>query len=124
VRELLLVASGGAIGAVARYLGAKAALALLPATFPWGTWIINISGCLLMGVVAGFASASAISPSARLFLATGVLGGYTTFSAFGLEAQVLIEDDRWVAAMAYVTGQVMLGVLSIYAGLAIARRVV
>jgi CrcB protein len=122
LRDLLLVALGGAIGAGARHLASKAALTLLPATFPWGTWLINISGCLLMGVVAGFASASAISPSARLFVATGVLGGYTTFSAFGLEAQGLVADERWMAAAAYAVGQVLLGVLGIYAGLAIARR--
>jgi CrcB protein len=122
VRDLLLVASGGAIGAAARYLASKAALAMLPATFPWGTWLINISGCLIMGVVAGLASTSAIAPSARLFLATGVLGGYTTFSAFGLEAQALLADQRWGAACAYAFGQVILGVLGVYAGLAIARR--
>lgn len=121
-RDLLLVATGGALGAMARYLAARAAIFLLPATFPWGTAIVNISGCLAMGVVAGLANQGAIAPSTRLFLATGILGGYTTFSAFGLETQTLIGDGRTAAALAYVFGQLALGLLAVVIGLTIARR--
>lgn len=122
MRDLLLVAAGGAIGAGARHLTAKAALVLLPATFPWGTYLINVAGCLVMGVVAGLASNGAMSPSTRLFVATGILGGYTTFSTFGLETQGLLSNGRMSAALAYVLGQVILGVLGIFLGLAVARR--
>ena len=122
LRELLLVASGGAIGATVRYLTSKAALMWLPLSFPWGTFLINVTGCLAMGMVAGFADQSSISPGARLFLATGLLGGYTTFSAFGLEAQSLLAGDRLGAAFCYVAGQAVLGVAAVFLGLAIVRR--
>ena len=122
MRDLLFVATGGAIGASARYLAARAAMLLLPTTFPWGTAIVNVSGCLVMGVVAGLADQGAIAPSTRLFLATGILGGYTTFSAFGLEAQTLLGDGRTAAAFAYVFGQLALGLLAVMIGLTIARR--
>lgn len=121
MRDLLLVASGGAIGATLRHVTAKAALSFT-ATFPWGTYLINVAGCLLMGVVAGLANIGAISPSARLFVATGVLGGYTTFSAFGLETHGLLSNGRLGAALAYVLGQLVLGVLGVFLGLAVARR--
>lgn len=122
MRDLALVALGGAIGASARFLVSKGALALLPASFPWGTWIINVSGCLLMGVVAGLAAGGAASPSVRLFLATGVLGGYTTFSAFGLEAQTLLTEGRLGAFAGYALGQLLLGIAAVALGLAVARR--
>lgn len=122
MRDLLFVAAGGALGATARYLAARAAILLLPATFPWGTAIINVTGCLAMGLVAGLSSQGAIAPSARLFLATGILGGYTTFSAFGLEAQTLLGDGRTAAALAYMFGQLALGLLAVVIGLALARR--
>ncbi|MBK5255932.1 MAG: fluoride efflux transporter CrcB [Vicinamibacteria bacterium] len=123
MRDLILVAAGGALGATARHLAARAAILLTPATFPWGTFVINITGCLAMGVVAGLANAGSISPSARLFVATGLLGGYTTFSAFGLEAQGLLSDGRVGAVLAYVLGQVLLAMVGVILGLAIARRI-
>lgn len=124
MRDLFFVAAGGALGASLRHLASRAALHLLPTSFPWGTSLINVSGCLLMGVVAGLVSAGGFSPSTRLFLATGVLGGYTTFSAFGLETQRLLSEGRVGTALAYVVGQVLVGVLSVYVGLATARRLV
>ena len=123
MKDLILVAAGGALGATARHLASKAALALAPPTFPWGTYLINITGCFAMGLVAGLAGNGSLSPSTRLFLATGVLGGFTTFSAFGLEAQGLLSNGRAGAALAYVLGQVVLGLLGVVMGLAIARRI-
>ena len=123
MRDLILVATGGAIGAAARHLASKAAILLMPATFPWGTYLVNITGCFAMGIVAGLASSGSISPSTRAFVATGILGGYTTFSAFGLEAQGLLSNGRLVAAASYVLGQVVLGVLGVFLGLTIVRRI-
>lgn len=122
MRDLILVAAGGALGALARHLASKLALAFTPLTFPWGTYLINVTGCFAMGVVAGLANGGSFSPGARLFVATGLLGGYTTFSAFGLEAQGLISNGRLIAALAYVLGQVFLGVVGVFLGLAVARR--
>lgn len=122
MRDLVLVALGGALGATARYLAARGVAAFLPLTFPWGTFLINVTGCLAMGLVAGLAQGGSISPSSRLFLATGILGGYTTFSAFGLEAQGLLAEGRAIAALAYALGQVVLGIVSVVIGLSLARR--
>jgi fluoride exporter len=122
LRDLLLVAGGGACGASLRYLAGRAASAMLPATFPWGTWLINVSGCLLMGVVAGLAENATISPATRLFLATGILGGYTTFSAFGLEAHGLLTSGRLVAAFGYIAGQLVVGIAAVFLGIALVRR--
>jgi len=122
LRDLILVATGGAIGAGARYAAGRAATALLSPSFPWGTFLINVVGCFLMGLVAGFASQGTISPATRLFLATGVLGGFTTFSAFGLETQALLAEGRVGAAALYAGGQVVLGVVCVLAGLFLTRR--
>ena len=123
MRDLILVATGGAIGATARHLASKAAILLMPATFPWGTYLVNITGCFAMGIVAGLAGSGSVSPSTRVFVATGILGGYTTFAAFGLEAQGLLSEGRLVAAASYVLGQVVLGVLGVFLGLTIVRRI-
>jgi len=122
VRDLILVATGGAIGAGLRHLVSRAALALAPASFPWGTWVINITGCFAIGIVAGLANAGSLSPSARLFVATGILGGFTTFSAFGLEAHTLLTAGRVPAALVYVLGQVVVGILGVSVGIALSRR--
>ena len=122
LRDLGLVAAGGAIGASLRYLIARAALMTLPLTFPWGTFFINVTGCFAMGIVAGLATRGWISPSARLFMATGILGGYTTFSAFGLEAQDLLAGGRLAPVFFYVAGQFLLGLLGVFLGLGLARR--
>ncbi len=124
MRDLILVAIGGALGAAARHLVSKAALALTPLTFPWGTFLINVAGCFAIGIVAGLANLGSISPSARLFLATGILGGFTTFSAFGLEAQILLSNGRVQSAVLYSLGQVALGLLAVFLGLSLARRLV
>ena len=109
-RDLLLVATGGALGAMARYLAARAATFLLPATFPWGTAIVNVTGCLAMGLVAGLSSQGAMVPSTRLFLATGILGGYTTFSAFSRDTVMLAQQGRWGLSAAYAVLSVVLSV--------------
>lgn len=123
VKELILVAAGGAIGAGLRFLASRAALQWLPPTFPWGTYLINITGCLFIGFVAGLSDGGSISAPSRLFIVTGILGGYTTFSAFGLEAHGLITDGRLFSAFFYVAGQVLLGLIGVFVGLGLARRI-
>ena len=90
--RVALVGLGGALGAVARYLlGTWIATRVSP-DFPWSTFLINISGSFLIGVILGLASAGQLSNEARLFLAVGVLGGYTTFSTFSYESLELLAD--------------------------------
>ena len=88
----------------------------------WATFFINVTGSLLMGmVVAYLAHRGNFSQHWRLFLTTGVLGGYTTFSTFSLDAALLIEKDKWAAAVAYLLGSVMLGVFGLFAGMRLVR---
>ncbi|MCL4790960.1 MAG: fluoride efflux transporter CrcB [Gammaproteobacteria bacterium] len=123
LRDLLLVASGGAIGSTLRYLVSESAQLLLPATtFPLGTLAVNISGSLLIGLFAGLAEYRQIfGPGARLLLVVGVLGGYTTFSAFSLETLALLRSGQSLIALANVFLQLSLSVAAAAAGFAAAR---
>ena len=121
MEKLLLVAAGGAAGAVARYgLGVQASRAFGPA-WPYGTLIVNVVGGLLMGLLAG--SVWGGQERLRLLLGVGLLGGFTTFSAFSLETARMIEDRAYGQAGLYAVGSVVLSVAALFAGLALSRRV-
>ncbi|GAB6841149.1 CrcB protein [Methylorubrum rhodinum] len=111
----LLVFLGAGLGGVLRH-GVNLAALRLGSSFPWGTLGINVLGSVLMGAVTGWFALRGGSPQARLFFATGVLGGFTTFSTFSLEAFTLIERGDWAAALFYVLVSVLAGI----AGLALA----
>jgi CrcB protein len=120
----LVVALGGAFGAASRYVLAGAVHRILPATFPYGTFFVNISGCFLFGVIAGIADErSAIGPDARRFLLVGVLGGFTTFSSYTYESFALVRDGQLVSAFANTAGQVVAGFAALWAGYVLARLV-
>lgn len=124
MQTLLLVAAGGATGAVARYLlGAQALRAFGPG-WPYGTLAVNVIGGFLMGMLAGALAlrGGADQEKWRLLLGVGVLGGFTTFSAFSLETALMIERREWAPALIYALGSVVLSVLALFAGLALARR--
>ena len=110
------------MGSAARYLSALAATRLFGPAFPWGTLFVNLFGSFLMGVVVEvLARRFDASNELRLLLAVGVLGGFTTFSSFTLEAAVLAERGSLALAFAYVAGSVLLGLSALFAGLALAR---
>ncbi len=118
----LLVFLGGGIGAVFRHGINRASLAYLGPDFPYGTMIVNVVGGLLMGVVAEtFLIRTGISQEARLFITTGVLGGFTTFSAFSLDAALLWERSDYGPLAVYVTGSVLLSIAALFAGMAAVR---
>lgn len=124
--RFLLVAAGGALGAMARYgLGTMAGRLAPQSAWPWGTFCANLIGGLLMGLLAGWLAlrGGAQQETVRLFAAVGVLGGFTTFSAFSLETALMIERRELAMAAVYVAGSVMLAVGALFAGLFIARRV-
>lgn len=118
MRNLLLVGSGGFLGSVARYvLGGFVLHSTGAARFPYATLVVNVSGCLAIGVIAGFAErASLFTPATRLFLMTGFLGGYTTFSAFAYETVFLAREHAWASAFGNVLLQVALGLAAVVAG--------
>ena len=120
--HLVLVAVGGAIGASLRHLVNFAALRLVGPNFPWGTMAINIAGSLAMGVfIELLARRFNASNELRLFVATGILGGFTTFSAFSLDFAVLWERGALISALAYTIASVVGAVLALFLGLWLAR---
>lgn len=123
MHHLILVALGGAIGASLRHLGNLAALRLLGPGFPWGTIAINIAGSFAMGVIIEMLARrfGGASNELRLFVATGVLGGFTTFSAFSLDVAVLWEKGAAFHALGYVLVSVVGAILALFLGLWLAR---
>jgi fluoride exporter len=122
MNHLFLVMLGGAIGAGARHLTGRAAVALWGPGFPWGTLIVNIAGGMLMGLLAGWLAARASGDEAlRYLLGVGVLGGYTTFSAFSLETATMLQRGDHGVALLYILASVAGSILALFAGLQIAR---
>jgi len=122
IARTLVVGMGGFLGASARYLLGGAIYRWLPATFPWATFAINVTGCFGIGLLAVLAEERVVlGPTGRLFLMVGVLGGYTTFSTFGYETIALLRDGSTGAALLNAVGQVALGLLAVWAGAAAAR---
>ena len=124
MNSTFIVFLGGGIGAAIRHLVNQAVGRVAGTNFPFGIMAINISGSLVMGLAAGyfaFKASESWSDTARLFLTTGVLGGYTTFSAFSLDAMLLWERGEPGLAVAYVLGSVVLSIIGLAAGLGIVR---
>jgi len=118
----LIVFLGGGIGAALRHGVNLAAARLLGTGFPYGTLVINVIGSLAMGLIAEYFALKAGLPQRwRLFLTTGILGGFTTFSAFSLESALLYERGEIAAAAIYIVASVVLAIAALFAGLAIVR---
>ncbi|MCF6221683.1 MAG: fluoride efflux transporter CrcB [Robiginitomaculum sp.] len=125
---ILYVALGGALGASGRHLLGSLALRTMGPGYPYGTLAVNVFGGFLMGLLVGWLAlkGSALAGGAnnlRLFLAVGVLGGFTTFSAFSLDAMRMIETKAYGAALGYISASVVFSILALFIGLVIARKV-
>jgi fluoride exporter len=122
--RVLLVAAGGAAGSVARYLLDGVVYSFLPPTFPYGTFVVNMTGCLLFGLLIGVAEDRlAVGTSARTFILIGILGGFTTFSSFTFETVQLLRDGQWLRGTVNVVGQVFGGLVMLWLGITIPRMV-
>jgi CrcB protein len=120
----LLVFIGGGLGSCLRHAVNVICSRFLGTNFPYHTFIINITGSTIMGLVAGYlAFKGDAAQSWRLFLMTGILGGYTTFSAYSLDSAVLYERGEIGLAALYVVGSVVLSILGLFAGLALVRSI-
>jgi fluoride exporter len=118
----LIVFIGAGIGGALRHGVNVGAAKLFGFGFPYGTFIVNVVGSFIMGLLAGyFAYRSGIPQHVRLFLTTGILGGFTTFSTFSLDAALLIERNSYGAAAGYVVGSVAAGLAALFFGLAVFR---
>ncbi|HEY0290936.1 MAG TPA: fluoride efflux transporter CrcB [Hansschlegelia sp.] len=118
---VLLVALGGALGSVARYLVNVCATRMFGLGFPWGTLTVNVVGGFVMGLLAALLALKGGSQELRVFLLTGVLGGFTTFSAFSLDTVTLWERGEIGLAGAYVAASFSLSICALVAGLALGR---
>jgi CrcB protein len=122
--RVLWVALGGAIGSAARYLLDGAVYRFVPATFPYGTFVVNMTGCLAFGLLLGLVEQRLAGGTlARTFVLIGMLGGFTTFSSFTFETLQLLRDGEWLLGTVNATGQVFGGLLALWAGMTLTRMV-
>lgn len=119
--KLLVVTGGGALGSAVRYLLGNYIMAQVGAGFPWATFAVNISGSFLIGVVLGLFESGALSNEARLLLAVGFLGGYTTFSTFSHETLKLLSSGAVGSVLLNTVGQLCVGLIAVYLGAVLAR---
>ena len=119
---LLAIAAGGALGSLARHFVSTGIYNVTGTAFPWGIFAVNVLGGFIMGFVVELGALKLnYSLEMRAFLTTGILGGFTTFSAFSLDAALLIERGDWLAAALYMIGSIALSVLALFGGLALVR---
>jgi CrcB protein len=119
---LLAIAIGGGLGSLARHYLSTAIYAVTGGTFPWGILAVNVVGGFAMGLIVELSALKLnLSPELRAFLTTGILGGFTTFSAFSLDTAVLIQRGDWAGAGSYMVGSVVLSVAALFAGLWLVR---
>ena len=120
--KLIIIGLGGALGSICRYLMQLAVGRFIPLSFPLGTFLVNISGCFLIGLLYGLADRHAwMTLEWRLFLVTGICGGYTTFSTYSYEGISLFRQGNYTYFMLYVAGSVILGLLATLAGITSVR---
>lgn len=120
--QIALVALGGAVGSVFRYLVGLGAIRLAGPGFPWGTLTVNLVGSFAIGLLTeAIVRRMGASPEMRLLLITGVLGGFTTFSAFSLDAVALFERGEVMSSAVYVAVSVGFSIAAVFAGLALGR---
>jgi CrcB protein len=121
-RNILLVGFGGGIGSIARYLCQRALGSWFLNPFPVGTFVVNVSGCLLIGLIHGIAvKHNILNPEWRLLLTTGFCGGFTTFSTFAYENADLLRVGNFLYPALYISLSVLLGVAAVFAGTALVR---
>jgi len=119
---LLAIAIGGGLGSLARHYLSTAIYAATGSTFPWGILAVNVVGGFAMGLIVELSALRLdLGAELRAFLTTGMLGGFTTFSAFSLDSALLIERGDWAGAASYMVGSVVLSVAALFAGLWLIR---
>ena len=119
-----MLALGGALGSIARYQVTTCLQQRVAAGFPWGTFLVNISGCLVMGIVTTLLTERVVTnPQWRFLIPIGFIGAYTTFSTFELDIFNAGSEGAWLIAGAYIVGSVVAGYLALWAGVVVARLV-
>lgn len=122
IRLILLVGAGGFLGTTARFLTSRYCTAYFPSSFPYGTFIVNVVGCLLIGLIYGIAEkGNFISTEWRMFLTVGFCGGFTTFSAFAAENIAMLRDTEYFNFFLYTGSSIFIGLLATFAGIMITK---
>lgn len=121
MKIVLAIGTGSFIGGVFRYLLSQFIQAKFLSTFPFGTLFVNLTGCFLIGLVFGLADRGNLNQEWRLFLATGLLGGFTTFSAFSNETVGMLRDGQIWHALAYIASSIVIGLASTFIGISIIK---
>ena len=122
MKLILAIAAGGAVGALARHFAAAGVMALAGPGFPWGIFVVNVLGSALMGLlVEAFAFGTLVGAELRAFLTVGILGAFTTFSTFSLDAVLLLQRGHTAQALTYIGGSVVLSIAGLYLGMLIGR---
>ena len=122
--RILLIAVMGAVGTLARYALQGVVQYRAGSSFPYGTLVVNLSGCLLLGFLGQLTlNRMVISPEWRIAMTIGFFGGYTTFSSFGWETAKMLQDGEWLHATVYVTASMVVGLLLTLAGIQAANRI-
>lgn len=117
-KDILLIGLGGGAGSIARFLCQRGAYTIYPHAFPFGTFIVNVAGCFIIGMLLGLMEKGALlKPEWRMLLVTGFCGGFTTFSAFAAENIQLLKDGRLLYFFIYIIASIVLGLLAAFVGL-------
>jgi CrcB protein len=123
MKFILIAGIGSFFGGICRYVLSTYIHTRNPHQFPWGTFVVNILGCLLIGCIIGWAERHVLRDEWRLFLVTGVLGGFTTFSAFSGETFNLIRAGQYGVATTYVVASVVVGIALTFLGAMVVRQI-
>jgi len=122
IKTLLLVGTGGFLGSISRFLTSRFMQSYFPSAFPFGTFVVNISGCFLIGLIFGFSERSSLlTPGWKMFLAVGFCGGFTTFSTFANENLALLRDGEVLNFLLYTGLSVFLGIAATFLGVLITK---
>lgn len=122
IKTLLLIGSGGFLGSISRFLTSRFLQNNFPSAFPFGTFVVNISGCLLIGIIYGFSERSSLlTPGWKMFLTVGFCGGFTTFSTFANENLALLRDGDFFHFFIYTGLSVFLGIAATFLGVVITK---
>jgi fluoride exporter len=122
IKTLLLVGTGGFLGSISRFLASRFIQENLPVAFPFGTFLVNISGCFMIGLIYGFSERSSLLTTGwKMFLAVGFCGGFTTFSTFANENLALLRDGDFFHFLLYTGLSVFLGITATFLGVLITR---
>ncbi len=123
MKIILAIGTGSFIGGISRYLLSQSVQSKFLSSFPFGTLVVNLTGCFIIGIVFGLSDRSSMSQEWRLFLATGLLGGFTTFSAFANETISMLRDGQFVYASLYIVASVAIGLLLTYVGYSLVKLI-